>query len=247
MYIVSYINKSAKGMSKLMAEACKEARKGNQTLKQSVRHIGNKFLNAVEVSAQEAAYLILQQSLSLKSRGCEFIPTSPPGERTFLMKSKKELEALPDNSMDIAADNVVKKYSKRHSVLEHYCLDDFVSKVISVTKKKTEQDENREDKENTEDSGVDDCIDTSLTSRISLNKGDFVIHLRTKPKIIRYVKYNKTTDQENYFREQLMLFYPWRNEESDLLGGYTTYEEHSKSVIEQIADTKKQYDANADV
>ena len=80
MYIVSYINKSAKGMSTLMAEACKETKKGNHTLKQSVRHIGNKFLNAVEVSAQEASYLILQQSMSSKSRACEFIPTSPPGE-----------------------------------------------------------------------------------------------------------------------------------------------------------------------
>ena len=33
MYIVSYINKSGKGMSRLMAEACKEARKGNKSLK----------------------------------------------------------------------------------------------------------------------------------------------------------------------------------------------------------------------
>ena len=35
VYIVSYINKSAKGMSRLMAEACKEARKGNKSLKES--------------------------------------------------------------------------------------------------------------------------------------------------------------------------------------------------------------------
>ena len=44
MYIVSYINKSANGMSRLMSEACKEARKGNKSLKESVRHIGNKSL-----------------------------------------------------------------------------------------------------------------------------------------------------------------------------------------------------------
>ena len=95
MYIVSYINKSSKGMSTLMAEACKEAKKGTQTLIQSVRHIGNKFLNAVEVSAQEAAYLILQQSMSMKSRGCEFIPTAPIGERTYeLMKSKKHVNRM---------------------------------------------------------------------------------------------------------------------------------------------------------
>ena len=85
MYIVSYINKSTKGMSSLMAEACKEARKGNKSLKESVRHIGNKFLNATEVSAQEAAYLILQLHMSSKSRKCEFIPTGPKNERTFLL------------------------------------------------------------------------------------------------------------------------------------------------------------------
>ena len=84
MYIVSYINKSAKGMSTLMAEACKEARRGNKSLKESVRHIGNKFLNAVEVSAQEAAYLILQLNMSAKSRKCEFVSTNPQSERTFL-------------------------------------------------------------------------------------------------------------------------------------------------------------------
>ena len=67
MYIVSYINKSAKGMSQLMADACKEAKNGNKTLKESVRHIGNKFLNASEVSAQEAVYLVLQLSVPSKS------------------------------------------------------------------------------------------------------------------------------------------------------------------------------------
>ena len=59
-YIVSYINKRARGMSQLMAEACKEAQKGNKSLKKSVRYIGNKFLISTEVSAQKAAYLILK-------------------------------------------------------------------------------------------------------------------------------------------------------------------------------------------
>ena len=133
MYIVSYINKSAKGMSKLMAEACKEARKGNKSLKESVRHIGNKFLNAAEVSAQEAAYLVLQLSMSSKSRKVEFLPTAPKSERTFLLKSKKELEALPEESTDIDANNIIKRYGKRHEALDSYCLADFVSKVVSVS------------------------------------------------------------------------------------------------------------------
>ena len=50
---------------------------------------------------------------------------------------------------------------------------------------------------------------------------------RKVPRIIRYVKYNKKKDPENYFREQLMLFVPWRNEQKDLSGSLT----HMKLII----------------
>ena len=56
MYIVSYISKAQKGMSELLRTACEEARRGNSSIKQQVRDIGNKFLNNVEISAQEAVY-----------------------------------------------------------------------------------------------------------------------------------------------------------------------------------------------
>ena len=144
-YIVSYINKSARGMSLLMAEACKEARKGNKSLKESVRHIGNKFLNSAEVSAQEAAYLILQLSMSTKSRKCEFLSTAPRNERTFLLKSRKELEALPKESTEIEADNAIKRYARRNESLEDYCLADFVSKIVSVTNIKQIHDQECKD------------------------------------------------------------------------------------------------------
>ncbi len=59
MYIVSYISKAQKGMSELLRKACAEAREGNANTKQQVRDIGNNFLNSVEISAQEAVYIIL--------------------------------------------------------------------------------------------------------------------------------------------------------------------------------------------
>ena len=259
MYIVSYINKSAKGMSTLMAEACKEARKGNTSLKESVRHIGNRFLNSVEVSAQEAAYLILQQSMSVKSRKCEFIATSPRCERTFLLKSKKELEALPGDSTEIEADNTVKRYARRDEALENYCLADFVSKVVSVSKVESKDKQLCEDRETTQELNDDiineeeniDNINESFVAtpnvRYSVTKSNVKIVLRTKPKIIRFVKYSQKVDTENYFREQLMLFHPWRNEEEDLMNGYSTYEEHFKAVSEKIYSTKKEYDANSEL
>lgn len=43
------------------------------------------------------------------------------------------------------------------------------------------------------------------------------IRERTKPKVIRYRRYNLDIDADNYYREQLMLFYPWRNEQTDIL------------------------------
>ena len=84
MYIVSYISKAQKGMSELLRQACAEARKGNSSIKQQVRDIGNKFLNSVEISAQEAVYIILQLPMKKSSHEVLFINTAPPNERVQL-------------------------------------------------------------------------------------------------------------------------------------------------------------------
>lgn len=121
-YIVSYISKSQRGMSNLMYEACKEARQGNKTLKQQVRHIGNKFLTHVEISAQEAAYLILQIPLRVSSRSFAFINTNLDEKRTFLLKPLDVLSELPKNSTDIQSDNALKRYQRRPNALKKLLL-----------------------------------------------------------------------------------------------------------------------------
>ena len=55
-------------MSKLLRQACAGARKGNSNIKQQVGDIGNKFLNNVEISAQEAVYIVLQLPMKKSSR-----------------------------------------------------------------------------------------------------------------------------------------------------------------------------------
>ena len=54
-------------------------------------------------------------------------------------------------------------------------------------------------------------------------------------------------DAENYYREQLMLFYPWRNEERDLLNGYKTYHDHFKQQHYEIESKRREYDANSEL
>ena len=46
-------------MSELLRQACNEAREGNSSIKQQARDIGSKFVNNVEISAQEAVYIVL--------------------------------------------------------------------------------------------------------------------------------------------------------------------------------------------
>ena len=80
VYRCDYMTKSLKGMSDLLAAACKEAREGNMTLKESVRHMGNKFLNSVEMSEQECCWDLLELPMTQSSVKVEFISTRPPDD-----------------------------------------------------------------------------------------------------------------------------------------------------------------------
>mgnify|MGYP002804788365 CR=1 FL=1 len=79
MYIVSYVSKAQKGMSELLWKACAEAKESNSNIKEQVRGIGTKFLNSVEISAQEAVNIILQLRMRKSSKEVIFVSTSPPG------------------------------------------------------------------------------------------------------------------------------------------------------------------------
>ena len=237
MYIVSYISKSQRGMSNLLHAAAKEARNGNLDIKRQVRHIGNVFSNSVEVSAQEAVYLVLQMPLTKSTRDVVFINTSTSDKRVQLLKPKSVLDELPANSTDILADNIIKRYAKRPKALENYCLADYVSQLDVVYPKEendnTFEDENNDDEisEKTDDNLFDDH-ETVLTL-----KNGIKIKRRSNHKIIRYVRFNPKSDEENHFREKLLLFFPWRDETTDLIGKCMTYREHYLSM-KRIIDWK---------
>lgn len=78
---VSYILNAQKGISEILGVACDEARKGNASIKQQLRDVDNKFLNNVEISAQEAVYIVLQ--LPMRKSSCQEVSvnTSPPEDR----------------------------------------------------------------------------------------------------------------------------------------------------------------------
>ena len=210
MYIVSFISKAQKGMSELLRTAFAEARHGNSTIKQQVRDIGNKFLNNVEISAQEAVYIVLQLPMRKSSRQVVFINTSPPENSVHLLKPIEDIE-MDDDSEEIYATGLLKRYTKRPASLEHVFLADWAawydSCGKSYIKKSHELDIddlpleiniNDNDDDNEEEEQEEPCEKQK-------NKR------RSKARIIRSVCFNKEVDSEKHYHELIMLFTAWRN------------------------------------
>ena len=60
-------------------------------------------------------------------------------------------------------------------------------------------------------------------------------------RIIRNVWFNKETEPEKHYRELLMLFTPWRNEEPGLLGICSSYQEWYMLLRNAVNEQLKQY------
>ena len=229
-----------------LEEASNEARKSHgENIPKQIRHIGNKFLNAVEISAQEAVYLVMQLPLRRSSRAVQFINTAPANERCFLVKSLEKINDLPDSSTDIESDNVIKRYQRRPWQLENICLADFVAWYEVLPSGKSDSLNSiqiwsdclpdNDSLENHDDDSVieEDIVPTSKTYKLP---GGLKLVKRKKSKVLRSVRYDKSKDSENYHRERLMLYMPWRNENKDLLQDSQTFEEHflkMKTIIDK--------------
>ena len=62
-----------------------------------------------------------------------------------------------------------------------------------------------------------------------------------KEAVIRFHKYNKDAEPSNWCRSRIMLYFPWRNEQNDLLGGYSSYQEHYEVVKHIVLDNERKY------
>lgn len=158
---------------------------------------------------------------------------------------------MPENSTDIQSDNALKRYKRRPRVLRNCCLADFVCQYNVVFPKKCKQQNSEqeflpENEQNESDDEVMTSNDTSEEMSISDEEipmaDGTILKKRNQPKVLRYVRYNKDQDPENYFREQLMLFYPWRKEKEDLLGAFDNYENHYNEKIDVINVNRMKYE-----
>ena len=90
------------------------------------------------------------------------------------------------------------------------------NKVPEKVNDKIDDDQGDSSSSNESEDSLDD--DNSQGSDLLYKTKNGIKYKKRKvPRIIRYVKYNKKKDPGNYFREQLMLFVPWRNGQKDLI------------------------------
>ena len=243
MYIVSYISKAQKGMSELLRKVCAEAKQGNSSIKQQVRDIGNKFLNSVEISAQEAVYIILQLPMRKSSRNVVFVNTSPSCDRVELLKPLSEIEKMSDESEEIHSGGLLQRYAERPDCLQNTTLADWAAwydscgqRKYKKTLKKSDVDHLplEDEDENNDDELCDENTESCISSKKSIKK-------RRQARIIRSVWFNKETQPEKHYRELIMLFTPWRNEQTDLMRNYSSFQEHYIARYDEINEQMKQY------
>lgn len=81
-YLVNHVQKSMKGISDVLEGVMEEIKLGNYSIKQKLLKINSKFVNGVEVSAQEAAYTLLGLHMTESSVGHVFINTFPEKQKS---------------------------------------------------------------------------------------------------------------------------------------------------------------------
>jgi hypothetical protein len=228
-YIVDYINKSNRGMSKLLKEAVEELKHSSHTVRQKLKHLGNVFINGTEVSAQEAAWRLLGLQMTYTSIVVEFVNTNPISKRKKILKSKTLLKKLDEESKDIYVVGKLERYAQRSELMEHFCYADFISEFEFKSLKPTAYDPDDEADDpnppNLDDEEEDEreiADEPNLRTKFEyfdpknpkLKIGEF--RKRKTKKILRFINYSPLNDPDNFFREIILLFYPWRNETEDV-------------------------------
>ena len=205
MYVASYIMKTERSMGELLKHVAVEAR--TDALKMQLRKVGSAFLTHREVSAQEAVYRLLSLPMKQLTRSVVFVETNPK-ERISVLKSNASLSELKDDDTDVFQKSLIDRYQHRPQQLNSMCLAEFAATYVNY-------------KPNDSECDTLPVLESDVTSsQITLTGGFGKMNKRKQEAVIRFRKYNKKAYPSNWYRAQLMLYYPWFDEQADLLGGY---------------------------
>jgi hypothetical protein len=150
---------------------------------------------------------------------------------------------MSHESEEIHSGGLLKRYVERPDSLKNITLADWAawydSSRLNNYKKSVKKSDiynlplEDEDENNDDDLGVQNT-ESCVSSKKSIKK-------RSQARIIRSVWFNKKSQPEKHYRELIMLFTPWRNEQADLIGNYSSFEEHYEARRDEISEQMQQY------
>jgi hypothetical protein len=131
-----------------------------------------------------------------------FIPSSPPAQRTFLVKQDWELKTLPPESTDCVALSIVDKYAFRNSNphlqalgADSICLADFAALFSPVQSSRiVNEDANDDAADNPKVEQVPEELDDPILLGRTFAEKRY--RKRSQERIIRYVHYKLHEDPE---------------------------------------------------
>ena len=107
-YMCAYFSKSEDEISEAMKQAAKEAHNNNSDHYQQVKAVARVYATKRECSIQEAVYLLMPELWLRKTfPGVFFANTNLPENRYRMCQSKKEIDELPEDSIDVYKRNMI--------------------------------------------------------------------------------------------------------------------------------------------
>ena len=235
-YITDYYTKSESDMMRQIIAAAKACKDRGDNMKTQMRHLVNTFLTSREMGESEAYYRIMPHlHLSESNLKCVFVATGFPENRSNLVKPLKdkladddiEDEELSKGNIEIEGSEktfrrvtpIHVKYAARPKTLEHICLAQFAISYDMMTHRESSK---QKFVDGSGDISTDmivswhPSLETGLPEHIKLENDMGCMKLRSKRAVLRIHKIKEDKNPHEYYYSQLLLFWPWREEEKDL-------------------------------
>ncbi len=150
------------------------------------------------------------------------------------MKDSATLKELDDDDTNVFQKSLIDRYEHRPQELRSMCLAEFAATFVTDYRHKDDETDSQTDV-------LPSTTSDEKPSQNTLTDGFGKMNRRRREAVIRFRQYNKDTEPSNWFRAKLMLYYPWYNESTNLLGGYATFEEHYSHVHSTVLLNESKY------
>ena len=167
------------------------------------------------------------------SRSTIFLNTNDKNSWDSLILPFARLQKLDDDDENVYCKNIIDRYVAGPQKLEDMSLAEFAANYTYKRESINDVAQCEDDISGGSDTELGYNNHLSHENIITLQNGLGCMRKRKKKAVIRWYNFNLEKEPEKYFRSQIMLFLPWRQEDK-LHGKFKSYTERYNEEIDQI-------------